>query len=411
MIKQPHEMLFAEFALAARPTGAVNRWPQIGSGADVLTYSVYMNGPLADRLPNEAREVEYKDVMLHALTDKLGLDSEYFRDNMKVAELVATRNAWMAAVLESTMGRDGAPVAILSEEVTRDYELLTRGLSHPWLREQVEAQRALSRSLGPALRSAESVTHGAVEEQVPDVVNTGIVVSQNDDFTVQQVGNGRVVAHENQKLGGIPPKGENVVIVYYRGEGQVFPNSKELDISHPFVDPITDKLSVLVTSADKSMEQQVLFNSVRDYERFVGAQGLSYALVNEAMALSRASGRAVPLSGPSKEDAHKPLGVVDKLTKEVIETGQKLGCHLDQEKLSRLLEYGRGTDGLFIGKVLKVDERHGLVYQATGPNKGEVHRLSALSRVPAVNEIATIRMKDGRGQVEGPAQRQGREGR
>ena len=94
-MKKPHEMTFSEFAESVRPSGAVNRMPQLGTGQEVLTYSVYMNGPAAEELSGDAQEHHYRDVMLHALTEKLGLNPEAFRDNLKVAELVATRSAWM----------------------------------------------------------------------------------------------------------------------------------------------------------------------------------------------------------------------------------------------------------------------------------------------------------------------------
>ena len=55
-LKTPAEMSFAEFANAVKPSGAVNRFPSIGVGVDVYSYSVYMNGPLAAELPEHARE-------------------------------------------------------------------------------------------------------------------------------------------------------------------------------------------------------------------------------------------------------------------------------------------------------------------------------------------------------------------
>lgn len=401
--KQPHEMLFREFVQAVRPTGAVNKLPPIGDGDDVLTYSVYMNGPMAGQLPVEAQEHHYKDVMLHALTEKLGLDPTSFRDNMKVAECVAVRGAWMATVLEATMMRDGTSVR-LADEVEQDYVALTKGLlGHPLIREQVAAQRALSQSLAKSVKDAETLLKVPLVETVPGVVNKGVVVSQNTDFTVQAVGGGRVVAHENQKLGAIPPMGEDVVISYYRGNGQVFPNAKDLTITRPFVDPKTGSLAVLVSDKAAQCEQLVLFNTSADFEKFVGAQRLPYALVAEAVALK---GAAVGKVAGQGVESLKP-SVVDNMAVTVLSSAQALGLQVDKADIGKLLEGGRGPNGTFIGKVAAVDERLGLVYQATGQGKGVVHRADSLSRVPGVGEVATIQVKDGRGLVSGLAQCQG----
>lgn len=393
-ILKPHEMPFTEFVNAMQPTGAVNRLPRIGAGDDVLTYSVYMNGPLASALPEDARDHHYKDVMLHALTEKLGLNSESWRDNMKVAEIVAVRSSWMSAVLEATMGR-GEDAVVLRDDVVRDYEALTKGLSHPWLKEQVQLQQQLSRKLTPVLRDAESVAHGALNERAPDTVNKGVVLSQSLDFTVQAVGNGDVVAHENQKLGAVPPVGADVVVSYYRGQGQVFPNMKDLDVSPPFIDPKSNHLGVLISDKAGEHEQMVLFNNIKEFEKFVGAQGLPYALVNDALKLKDVKSMAPAVENPLEKEAN----AVEKLMARVMNSAQALGIRLDQDKVSALLEEGKQADGLFVGKVVSVDERLGLVYQSQGMGKGVVLRADSLSKVPNVGDVATITMKNGRGGV------------
>lgn len=399
--KQPHEMLFREFVEAVRPTGGVNKLPPIGDGDDVLTYSVYMNGPMAAQLPIEAQEHHYKDVMLHALTEKLGLDSTSFRDNMKVAECVAVRGAWMTAVLEATMMHDGHSVR-LTDEVEQDYVTLTKGLlGHSWIQEQIAAQRALSKSLSMSVRDAEALLNTPLEEAVPGVVNKGVVIpqtSQNSDFTLQAVGGGWIVAHENQKLDAIPPMGEDVVISYYRGRGQVFPNAKDLTITHPFVDPRTGSLAVLVSDNNKQCEQLVLFNTSADFEKFVGAQQLPYALVAEAVAIK---GAAVGKVVARVADSQQP-NIVSNMAATVLSAAQAVGLRVEKENISRLLERGRGPNGTFIGMVKAVDERFGLVYQATGQGNGIVHRADSLSRIPSVGEVAIIRVKDGRGLVSDP---------
>lgn len=397
-MKPIHEMLFTEFVDAVRPTGGVNRLPPVGQGADVLSYSVYMNGPLASELPDNSNEQHYKDVLLHPLTDRLGLDSSSYRDNMKVAELVAVRNAWMSAVLEATMQRGDRPAAVLTEEVTHDYELLTHGLTHPYLLEQVATQRVMSQKVGPAMQVAANTLNAAVTERAPDVVNKGQVVSQTAEYTVQLVDADKnvVVAHDNQKLGRIPPIGADVVISYYRGQGQVFPNAKDLKFSGPFIEPKSGSLGMLVSNKDNTQKQVVLFNNVMEFEKFVGAEKLPYALVKEAVNLK--------VAAQSKSIGRVALGsdnpnIVEKLAAEVLNAGSRYGLQMDSVKVSQLLEGGRTPDGKYIGKVVGVDERLGLVFQSIGQGKGTIHRIDTLSKVPAIGEVAEITVKDGRGVI------------
>lgn len=397
-MKPIHEMLFTEFVDSIRPTGGVNRFPPMGQGADVLSYSVYMNGPLANLMPEDSREQHYKDVLLHPLTEKLGLDPTSYRDNMKVAELVSVRDAWMSSVIEATMWRGDKPPAMLSEEVTHDYELLSHGLTHPWLLEQVATQRILSQKLAPAMVIAATQVNASLTERAPDVVNKGQVVSQTPEYTVQLVDadNHVVVAHDNKKLGGIPPIGADIVISYYRGKGQVFPNTHDLNFSGPFVEPKSGSLGMLVSSKDNTQEQVVLFNSAMEFEKFVGAQGLSYGLVKEAVELK--------VAAQSKSVGTVALGsnqpnVVERLAAEVLNAGKQFGIQMDNVKIAQLLEGGRTPDGMYIGKVVGVDDRLGLVYQSLGQGKGTVHRLDTLSKMPVIGEVAEITVKNGRGVI------------
>jgi hypothetical protein len=381
-MKKPHEMLFAEFAEAVRPTGAVNRLPPIGSGHDVLSYSVYMNGPMAKALPMDSQEHHYKDVMVHALTEKLGLNPESFRDNLKVAELVSVRGTWMSAVLEASSVRDiSASAVILSDEVVNDYEALAQGLTHPWLREQIERQKALSKNLQPALQSASLVSGGPVVEEVPNVVNRGAIISQSLDFTVQTIGDGSVVAHENRRLAAVPAVGDNVTVTYYRGSGQVFTNVQDLDISRPYIDEPSGNLGVLVSNAATGKDQIVLFHGVAAFEKFVHAQNLPRSLMGEAFELQEHSNRT-------------------RVANAVVEKGKAMGVEIDRNKVIASLESKRGPDnGVYVGKVLGVDEKLGLILQSQGKGRGVVHLTDCLSRVPAVGEMAAIKFKDGRGTV------------
>lgn len=79
------------------PSDAVNRFPSIGSGADMLSYTVYMNGAAGRNLPEHLQQHDFKDVTLAALSEKLGLDPKSHRDNLKVAEVVSIRSSYMSA--------------------------------------------------------------------------------------------------------------------------------------------------------------------------------------------------------------------------------------------------------------------------------------------------------------------------
>lgn len=297
-----HEMSFADFAASVKPSGAVNRLPQIGSGDPVLSYSVYMNGPTAKSLPADAQEHLFKDVMVHALTDKLGLDSTAYRDNMKVAELVATRSAWMTAILDASIDRSGdrfmsgPKVKELPESVVRDYELLSQGdgLSHPYIAAQLNVQRALSKNLKPALEAAQEAVGSKVVERVPREVETGKIVSQNLDFTVQSIGDGEVVAHENRRLGTLPQVGKDVTVTYYRGQGQVFENARDLQMSAPYIDERTNDLAVSFKDKRGEVEEVIMFNSVSSFAQFVEDHKLGREVVEQAFKAREAQPKAIP---------------------------------------------------------------------------------------------------------------------
>ena len=401
-MKPIHEMLFEDFYAALRPTGGVNRLPPVGAGEDVLIYSVYMNGPLAKELPDDLGEQHYKDVMLHALTEKLGFDSTSYRDNIKVAEMVAIRNAWMTTILEATIQHDNR-VVHLSDEIVHDYELLTKGFNHPVLLEQIEMQRAMSKNLAPALKAAEQRANSPLTQRVPDVVIKGVILSQNLDFTVQAIGENEFVTHDNNKLGTVPPIGADVTISYYRGQGQVFENVTELKFSGPFIEQKSGSLGLLVSHKDTS-QQILLFNNAMEFEKFVGAQKLPYALVKDAVALKVAAQSKT--IGQAAANSPTP-NAVEKMAAAVLSAGQTFGLKLDSVKVSQMLEGGRTPDGLSIGKVVGIDRRLGLVYQSLGQGRGTVHRIDTLSKLPEVGEVATISFKNGRGLVENDGQGRG----
>jgi hypothetical protein len=283
-------LVFADFAQAMRPTGAFNRISLPGSDRDMVSFSVYMNGPLAKQLSEPVQQQEFKDVMVTALTEKLGLDPKSFRDNLKVCEIVATRAAWLDAVLQATLDQD----VRLSSEVMADYEILAdkeTATSHPWIQAELEKQVMLSMGLKPALESASAMLGGrAIKDRAPLEISAGKVVAQNLDFTVQHTHNGEVVTHENRRLQSLPTLGEDVTVSYYRGAGQVVDSLDRMKVSQPFIDAGTQDLAVMVSDADK--EQVVLFNSLAGFSKFVEAHALDKSLVEAALAAREASPKA-----------------------------------------------------------------------------------------------------------------------
>lgn len=279
-------MGFEDFANAVRPTGAVNRWPQLGDAEEVVTYSVYLNGPVAQQLAQTSQDHEYKDVMLHALTEKLGLNPQSPRDNLKVAELVSIRGAWMSAILDSSMERDKTgQIVALPDAVVIDYEKLAEenGLSHPWIQSQIEAQKRLSMGLTPALSAASAVVGKPVHDRVPDEVSHGVVLSRNADFTVQATNAGEIVTHENRRLGTLPEVGQEVLVSYYRGQGQVVYDRERLTVSEPYIDNKTLDIAVNLTDKTGKVQEVVLFNSVNSFAKFVAVEGLDTKMVVKAM--------------------------------------------------------------------------------------------------------------------------------
>ena len=276
---QISQMSFEEFANTVKASGAINRLPSIGAGEDVFTYSVYLNGPLAKQMSPEVQEVQFKDVMVYALTEKLQLNSKSARDNLKVAELVAMRNAWMLAVVEASKNR----LETLPDKVLDDYALIANGLTHPWIQNELVKQRALSTGLQPALESASAVLGIPVKDRVPDEFSSGVVVSQSMDFTIQALTGGKVVTHENRRLETLPKIGDDVTIAYYKGDGQVFDNREKLKVSSPFIDVKSGDLAVVLVEENGHAKNVVLFNSMSSFAKFVTAQGLDPELLETAV--------------------------------------------------------------------------------------------------------------------------------
>lgn len=350
-------MPFAEFANTLKPSGAVNRLPSIGVGEEVFSYSVYMNGPLAKSLPAEVQEFQFKDVMVYALTEKLNLDSGSFRDNLKVAELVATRNAWMMAILEATKSNSMQ----LSEQVMDDYSKLTQGLSHPYIVNELNKQRALSSGLQPALDNASLVVGNTVKDRAPLEISTGKVVSQSMDFTMQALTNGGVVTHENRRLESLPKVGENVTIAYYRGSGQVFESHEKLRVSAPFIDKDSGDLAVSLIEESGKAKKIVLFNSISSFAKFVTAQGLDPALLESAVDVRVATPKIVPEKSTAARELvsdvyiNEPSGCLSIDYKEKGNTYSVLfGSAKTME--ANATEYGLNANHIAKGKALEIKQ-------------------------------------------------------
>lgn len=269
--KKPGEMTFGQFASAMMPSGAVNRFPKVGAVSDVYTYSVYMNGPLATLLPKHAQQHEFKDLPLHALTEKLGLNKANARDNLKVGEMLGLRSSWQMAVLEHSMGNQ------LSDAVHNDYALLADGLDHPWIQAELEKQKGLQSKLQPALLLA-----GIPKDIIPNEISVGKIVARDSNFTFQKTTDGEVVTHENRRLAGEPQIGIETTVSYYRGTGQVVPSLEKLKVSEPFIDPVSSDLAIMIEDG-KGLEQVVMFNSMASFGKFVAVHGLDKSMVEKAI--------------------------------------------------------------------------------------------------------------------------------
>ncbi|ART61531.1 hypothetical protein CBP36_21445 (plasmid) [Acidovorax carolinensis] len=443
--KSPSQLPFAEFVKAVQPTGAVSRVPSVNGAADVYTYNVYMNGPLSQELPRYAQEHTHKDVTLQALTEKLQLNPLSARDNLKVAELVSLRSAWMTAVLENSMGPEPH-----SPEVLRDYTALSEGMNHPWIQEELEKQRGLSAKLGSTLARA-----GVARDVIPKDVSVGKVVAQTDDFTLQRTQNGEVVTHENRRLQALPAIGADVMVSYYRGSGQVVDQLEKVKFSEPFIDPKTEDLAVRVTSADKDAPPRVvLFNNVQSYAQFVEAHGLGERLVQSAFNVRALRPKTEfkapprkPVKMPYLDEASNCLAV-DYEENEIVYTalfedakamaslsrefnlsakaiaeahrleelqaarqGPGQVANVDQElKQSELdmratlkeqdfalPEKSGAQDRHYMGPVVAVTSMH--VAQDIGRRQIVMHDIRTLDKAPAVGDRLNIRFKDGRGAV------------
>ena len=93
----------------------------------------------------------------------------------------------------------------------------------------------------------------------------------------------------------------------------------------------------------------------------------------------------------------------------VIKAGAAMGVALDPDKVIEMLQTGAPQkNGTYVGKIVGVDQQMGVVFQDAGRGAGMVYPLNALTRVPALNEVVTVTLKDGMGFVAARGQEQSR---
>lgn len=282
-MRKAHQMPFGEFAVACEASGAVDRWPDIVSGVMTVGFHVYMNGDVSKNLSTKNKETEFQGVTVTALTEALGLNPESFRDNLRVAEILATRTAWMGTVREANMKLDEPA---LSDQVMDDYAMLAdnkKWLKHPWIQGELLKQQALSKQIVPALKEAEAVLGVPVADRPPYEISRGQIVSQNTEFSIQSLESGEVVTHENRRLETLPEKGKDVTVMYYRGSGQIQDNTQELYLSTPFIDDKTQDIAITLQNEDGSPKQVLLFNGASTFAKFVEAHNLDAKLTEAAI--------------------------------------------------------------------------------------------------------------------------------
>lgn len=113
--------------------------------------------------------------------------------------------------------------------------------------------------------------------------------------------------------------------------------------------------------------------------------------------------------GFQKMSYGQPQPALNPAVNAVISTARTLGIQVDAAAVADLYQTGRGKDGWHVGRVVGVDQEHGLVYQSTGRGQGVVHSMQSLNHVPQVGDMVTVKMNNGRGTVES-GQGQGRGG-
>ncbi len=150
--KKPYEMSFVEFAEAIEPSWGASLgsstlssdspdWlTSVWSSADKrgIYHVFWHNEPLKNELPPETQKYQFDDLSLYPITARLGLNPEIEKDNIKASMLLAVRNAWITAIQHHyDQSTTTIPSCTLTNAAATEYVLLTSGLVHPWIKEQV----------------------------------------------------------------------------------------------------------------------------------------------------------------------------------------------------------------------------------------------------------------------------------
>ncbi|MDZ7914341.1 MAG: hypothetical protein U5O16_21280 [Rhodococcus sp. (in: high G+C Gram-positive bacteria)] len=185
----------------------------------------------------------------------------------------------------------------LAPAVESEYALLSDFLTHPLIRQQVAEQIQFSAALTPAMAAARAKLGPGITERAATGASRGSIVAQNEQYTVQAVGDGQVVAHENRRLPELPEVGEDVTVTYYKGKGQVVVMRGQ-EVSPPFIDAVTGDVAVLLTSRDTTAAKMILFSSMSTVAEFAEVHGLPKTFVHNAMAARDANPKPAAAIAP-----------------------------------------------------------------------------------------------------------------
>lgn len=254
--KKPHEMTFIQFAQAISPGWSTrvkfplkdglrdpkwitSVWDSTENGT---VYGVYWhNQALANQLPSDAKRYRFEDFSLHHFTEKLGLNPSISADNVKAAQLLATRDAWIAAIQEY-YGRysPNLGITMLSQGAAAEYLLLTSGVIHPWMEKEVRLY--ITEQNQKKLQEANKPKVPVEMSNNPNWPNTQVIHARASEPTAQQ----RAELEEKQK------SIQYWLDLYYDQDGR-WTSAYEMDASYAQedIDIAIQKIAVLQKIIEK----------------------------------------------------------------------------------------------------------------------------------------------------------------
>jgi hypothetical protein len=202
-----HDLTFTQFADAMVPSWLICQtnpldvqpnpfqWlASLWSSTDQrATISIgWQDTPLKAALPPTALTYRFDDLSLHASALALGLDAGVHDDLRLVAELLATRNAWLSAVDHHC--RQSAEV--LNNDVAQDYVRLScNWLQHPWVQDRVQRYK-----VEQATEKAQEALRPAAPQEMssnPLWPSTQVIYGRCDPLTPHEE------AHRQAQMDGI----------------------------------------------------------------------------------------------------------------------------------------------------------------------------------------------------------------